>query len=258
MLWLAAYFLLSKFLLFLSLTTSNAWLHTRKLPRLDFILFVRATFLFLSILVNTILIDRKTHVLVIDLILNELIVSLLRNFNLVGITGPCGSGKREFLSKLRDLHPDLAVVDCDQLCREMFEIDYFRSAVVSIFSKFDVLSPDRSICKEKLAKASLTSEGAEARTRLERLVHARVAWKALNEVFYRFFSEGKSLVVISSPLLLGWRIGRLFCFPIFCFQSKSGQIESDRAKNGTEIIVSSHLSTQDALRVFTRKLFESF
>lgn len=120
---------------------------------------------------------------------------------IIGLTGGIGTGKSTVARFLAEL--GAAVIDMDEMGHEVLAPNTETwQKVVEAFGQ-EIVGPDGTINREKLGKIVFNS--AEARERLNRIVHPRMAEmvKARLEEYRR---QGKKVVVIDAPLLIevGW------------------------------------------------------
>jgi dephospho-CoA kinase len=115
---------------------------------------------------------------------------------LIGLTGGIASGKSTVATILRRL--GAAVVDADELAREVVRPDTPGwNEIVKAFGT-EVLQPDRSLDRQKLRTAIFSDP--EARKKLEAIIHPRV--RALAEQRIReHATAGFEIVVYEVPLL---------------------------------------------------------
>jgi dephospho-CoA kinase len=115
---------------------------------------------------------------------------------LIGLTGGIASGKSTVATILRRL--GAAVVDADELAREVVRPDTPGwNEIVKAFGT-EVLQPDRSLDRQKLRTAIFSDP--EARKKLEAIIHPRV--RALAEQRIReHATAGFEIVVYDGPLL---------------------------------------------------------
>ena len=94
---------------------------------------------------------------------------------LVGLTGQTGAGKSEAAEMLRQM--GASVVSADSAAREVVEDPEVRAALCAAFG--DVLLPDRTLDREKLAKLAFSSP--EGIRMLDMITHPRIVALMLSE-----------------------------------------------------------------------------
>ena len=114
----------------------------------------------------------------------------------VGLTGGVGMGKSASAQLLRAR--GAAVVDTDDLARQVVEPG--QPALAEIREAFgaEILGPDGRLRRDELARRVFAD--AAARTRLEAILHPRIRalWRAQVEIWR---AEGRPLAVVVIPLL---------------------------------------------------------
>ncbi|MEA2646807.1 MAG: dephospho-CoA kinase [Chloroflexota bacterium] len=115
---------------------------------------------------------------------------------IIGLTGGIGSGKSTVSAMLREL--GAAVVDADAGARAVVEPGQPGLAEIGEAFGPDVLRPDGSLDREKVA--ALVFSDPEARARLDAITHPRVReWMA--ERVQEAVAAGSELVVLDVPLM---------------------------------------------------------
>ena len=114
----------------------------------------------------------------------------------IGLTGGIGMGKSASAKLMRER--GLAVVDTDELARELVEPG--QPALAEIRSAFgeQVIGPDGCLRRDELARVAFAD--TEARRRVEAILHPRIrdCWRVRVETWRK---EGKILAVVVIPLL---------------------------------------------------------
>lgn len=121
----------------------------------------------------------------------------MRNFKILGITGPTGSGKTTVTDILKD--KNYGVIKADVLAHEVLTSSTpCINALICHFGK-DILNKDNTINKKVLASKAFKSK--EETSMLNKITHPYI--------FYSFFKEAKEyikkgfkLIVFDAPVLL--------------------------------------------------------
>jgi dephospho-CoA kinase len=114
----------------------------------------------------------------------------------LGLTGGVGMGKSTSAQLLRER--GIAVVDTDDLARQVVEPGQPALAEVQQAFGKDIVAPDGQLRREELARRVFADPAA--RKRLEDLLHPRIRalWRAQVEAWR---AEGRPLAVVVIPLL---------------------------------------------------------
>ena len=115
----------------------------------------------------------------------------------IGLTGGVGCGKSTVSAYMHQL--GLPVIDADALAQEAVCPGSF--AIKEIQRKFgnDVICQDGSLYREKMAQIVFHDE--EKRELLNSIIHPYI-WQRTSDILYHYQQEGKTIVVLDSPLLL--------------------------------------------------------
>jgi len=115
----------------------------------------------------------------------------------IGLTGGIASGKSSVAKTLEKL--GAAVVDADQLAREVVKPD--EPAYIAIIAEFgeQILNPDRTIDRAALGK--LVFADVAARKRLERITHPAIGRRAAKKLA-ELEQAGVQMVFYMAPLLI--------------------------------------------------------
>ncbi|MCL2489056.1 MAG: dephospho-CoA kinase [Oscillospiraceae bacterium] len=115
---------------------------------------------------------------------------------IIGLTGPTGSGKSRFAAHIAAA--GIPVIDTDLLAREVVEPGTpCLTELTETFSS-DILFPDGSLDRRKLAEiAFATVEGA---ARLSAITHPRIIART-EEILNQLAGRGERLAVVEAPLL---------------------------------------------------------
>ena len=115
----------------------------------------------------------------------------------IGLTGNFGCGKSTVAKMFEKL--GAAVVDADVLNAEILQNDEsIQKKLVGCFGK-DILNPDRSIDKAKLAEKIFTSE--KNRKKAESILHPAIRKLAMDKAKV-YFKSGKETVLFEASLLI--------------------------------------------------------
>ena len=128
----------------------------------------------------------------------------MKELFILGLTGPSGAGKSEVARVLEE--KGYPLVDADSLVREVQRPGSpCLAALAEVFSP-DILRPDGSLDRQKLAALAFCSP--EQTQRLNRIVHPAVI--ALSEERFRQAAEaGAEAAVLDAPLLFESGMDRL-------------------------------------------------
>lgn len=115
----------------------------------------------------------------------------------IGLTGGVGCGKSTVSAYMHQV--GLPVIDADALAQEAVCPGSF--AIKEIQRKFgnDVICQDGSLYREKMAQIVFHDE--EKRELLNSIIHPYI-WQRTSDILYHYQQEGKTIVVLDSPLLL--------------------------------------------------------
>jgi dephospho-CoA kinase len=117
--------------------------------------------------------------------------------HIIGLTGGIASGKSTVAAILREL--GVPVIDADLLAREVVQPGQpAHAAIVAAFGA-DILDPDQSINRPRLA--GLVFADQEARRRLEAITHPAIR-RAAEEKLLALESSGARVAVYMAPLLI--------------------------------------------------------
>lgn len=121
----------------------------------------------------------------------------MRNFKIVGLTGPTGSGKSSLAAYL--VKKGFVLIDADLLARKVLEPgSVCLKTLVSAFGN-EILNTDRSLNRKKLAASAFSSQ--ENTQLLNDITHPFVYLQALKDI-KSFLAKGHKYILYDAPLLL--------------------------------------------------------
>ncbi len=147
----------------------------------------------------------------------------------VGLTGGIASGKSTVGRIFRSL--GATVIDADEVAREVVERgSEGLAAIVAAFGR-EVLAPDETLDRKKLA--SLVFEDVEARKRLEAITHPRILARSM-QLMAAAASRGDSLAIYEAALLVENGSYKMLQALVVVAASEQAQIARVRARDGLD------------------------
>ncbi len=175
-------------------------------------------------------------------------VAITEPVKLVGLTGGIASGKSTVANILRRL--GVVVIDADELSREVVQPG--ETAWTEIVASFgpDILNEDKTLDRQKLRK--LIFDSADARKKLEAIIHPRVRALAENKI-REAAQAGHSIIVYEVPLLFENQM-HLWLRPVILVSCKAGIQKTRLQKRDrlTEDEAERHLQAQMSLEAKSR------
>lgn len=114
----------------------------------------------------------------------------------IGLTGPTGAGKSTVSRAFVDR--GCAVIDADQVAREVSRSD--RDCLRELAEAFgkDILRPDGSLDRKLLASRAFADPRSDER--LNQITHPRIMERIKNQI-HDYFSKGYTIIILDAPLL---------------------------------------------------------
>lgn len=169
----------------------------------------------------------------------------MRNFKIVGLTGPTGSGKSSLAAYL--VKKGFVLIDADLLARKVLEPgSVCLQTLVSAFGK-EILNEDQSLRRKKLAAAAFSSQ--KSTQLLNDITHPFVYLQALKDI-KSFLAKGHKYILYDAPLLLESN-GDLLCDYVLTVVCP----KEERIKR---IMRRDSLSPEDALQRIRRQQPDAF
>ncbi len=157
---------------------------------------------------------------------------------LFGLTGGIGMGKSTAAELLR---PQVAVVDTDDLARQVVEPG--QPALAEVRARFgpEILASNGRLRRDELARRVFADEAA--RLQLEAILHPRIRarWQAQVETWR---AEGKSMGVVVIPLLFETRAEAFFDATICLACTAATQHQRLRARGWTAEQIGQRIQAQ--------------
>jgi dephospho-CoA kinase len=140
---------------------------------------------------------------------------------IIGLTGGIGSGKSSVAEMFQD--EGAYIIDFDYLARVVVEPDMpaWRD-IVDYFGQ-EILSPDRTLNRSKLAEIVFSS--AQSRKALEGFIHPRIFEKRDTLLKDIKTKDPKAIVIVDVPLLFELSLNKNFGKIILVYVSRDVQIE---------------------------------
>lgn len=137
----------------------------------------------------------------------------------IGLTGGIASGKSTVSKMFKD--NDIPVIDTDTIAKKL--VDHDSEVIERIVETFgeEVLTPSRTINRNKLAKIIFSSK--DQRARLNAIVHPKVEEHTLHEIEY-YTDEGEEIIVIDVPLLFEAGFDALCDYTLVVYSKQKDQV----------------------------------
>jgi dephospho-CoA kinase len=134
-----------------------------------------------------------------------------KSLQMVGVTGGIGCGKSRVISLIRTNFPNVGIIDCDAIAREIVKPG--RRAYKKIVAKFgdEVVMADGTINRQALS--DIVFSDRKSRKTIDSIVQPIILLEIVKKLF-RFKVNGVKFVVIDAPLLFESKILTYFCCPI--------------------------------------------